>query len=112
MLDQYRTINIDLCAQANIPYINMRQAFVDAVPSSFHGYSGYVVNQFIPPSPPPSSPSPLTPLCALILSYSLLYNVCPFTCIHDHSVVACHTLLTIYPSVQPCIKVSYHRWRA
>jgi hypothetical protein len=40
MLDRYRTINREICSTFHIPYINMRQAFLDAVPSMFYGYSG------------------------------------------------------------------------
>ena len=114
MLDQYRTINIDLCAQANIPYINMRQAFVDAVPSSFHGYSGYVVNQFIPPPPPPHPPHPLL---LYALSSCHIPSCIMYILTHVFTTIllllATHFLQSIYPSiVQPCIKVSYHRWRA
>ena len=40
MLNRYTKINKEIAGNFNIPYIDMRQAFLDAIPSNYYGYSG------------------------------------------------------------------------
>ena len=42
MLDDYRAINKAMAREFNVSYIDVRQAFVDAIPPYWHFYSGYV----------------------------------------------------------------------
>ena len=40
MLNRYTKINKDITKSYNLPYIDMRRAFLDALPFSYYGYEG------------------------------------------------------------------------
>ena len=40
MLDRYVTINRQVGHDHSVPYIDMRQAFLDAIPNNYYGHKG------------------------------------------------------------------------